>query len=121
MVPGKPRLHPKYRISMVIPARARPLKQDAATEVCRHSTTAYLIVRAGVDPAARGAFDDWYETGHLPDAVAALGSADALSDWSNVEENVHISFYRFPNLPAVRRVAASDSLKGEDRSVQPPL
>ena len=37
--------------------------------------TAYFIVRAEVDAEARDAFDAWYETEHLPDAVEALGAA----------------------------------------------
>ena len=74
--------------------------------------TAYFIVRAEVDPAARDAFDKWYETEHLPDAVAALGAASASRGWSDVDDNVHIAFYEFPDLAAVRRAMASDALKG---------
>ena len=44
-----------------------------------------------------------------------------MADWSNVEEYVHFSFYEFPDLPAVLRVAASVALMGDDRRVQPPL
>ncbi len=74
--------------------------------------TAYFIVRAEVDPAARDAFDKWYETEHLPDAVAALGAASASRGWSGVEENVHIAFYEFADMAAVKRMMASDALKG---------
>ena len=74
--------------------------------------TAIFIVRAEVDPEAREAFDAWYETEHLPDAVAALGASRAARGWSDVEENVHIAFYEFPDLAAVRRMMASDALKG---------
>ena len=74
--------------------------------------TAYFIVRAEVDPEARDAFDNWYENEHLPDAVAALGAAGASRGWSDVEDNVHIAFYEFPDLAAVKRMMASDALKG---------
>ena len=74
--------------------------------------TAYFIVRAEVDPAAREAFDAWYETEHLPDAVAALGAAGASRGWSGVEDNVHIAFYEFADMAAVQRMMASDALKG---------
>ena len=74
--------------------------------------TAVFIVRAEVDPDARDAFDAWYETEHLPDAVKALGASGASRGWSDVEENVHIAFYEFPDLAAVRRTMASDALKG---------
>ena len=54
--------------------------------------TAIFIVRAKVDPDARDAFDLWYETEHLQDAVKALGTTSASRGWSYVEENVHIAF-----------------------------
>ena len=34
--------------------------------------TAFLIVRAEVDPAVRDAFDAWYQDEHLPDAVRSF-------------------------------------------------
>ena len=74
--------------------------------------TAYFIVRAVVDPEARDAFDNWYETEHLPDAVKALGATSAARGWSGVEENVHIAFYEFADMAAVRQAMASDALKG---------
>ncbi len=74
--------------------------------------TAYFIVRAEVDPDARDAFGTWYETEHLPDAVAALGAAGASRGWSGVEDNVHIAFYEFADMAAVQRMMASDALKG---------
>ena len=74
--------------------------------------TAYFIVRAEVDPEARDAFDNWYENEHLPDAVAALGAAGASRGWSDVEDNVHIAFYEFADMAAVKRMMASDALKG---------
>ena len=74
--------------------------------------TALFIVRAEVDPEAREAFDAWYETEHLPDAVAALGAAGASRGWSGVEDNVHTAFYEFPDMAAVQRMMASDALKG---------
>ena len=74
--------------------------------------TAYFIVRGEVDLAARDAFDAWYETEHLPDAVNTLGAASASRGWSDVEENVHIALHEFPDMAAVRQMMASDALKG---------
>ena len=74
--------------------------------------TAIFIVRAQVDPDARDPLDHWYETMHLPDAVKALGATSASCGWSDVEENVHIAFYEFPDLAAVKRMMTSDALKG---------
>ena len=72
--------------------------------------TAFLIVRAEVDPAVRDAFDDWYRDEHLPDAVAAFSAAGAWRGWSAVEESVHFAFYEFATLDAVNRVMDSDAL-----------
>ncbi len=74
--------------------------------------TAYFIVRAEVDPAARDAFDTWYRDEHLPDATKAFGAAGASRGWSDVDDNIHIAFYRFADLAEVNRVMASDALKG---------
>ena len=72
--------------------------------------TAYLIVRAEVDPAAREAFDAWYDSEHLPDAVEAFGAARAWRGWSDVDDNVHMAFYEFADLAEVNRVMGSDAL-----------
>ena len=73
--------------------------------------SAYLIVRAEVDPAVRDAFDTWYRDEHLPDAVRAFGAAGAWRGWSAVDENVHVAFYEFADLAQVNGVMASDALK----------
>ena len=73
--------------------------------------TAFLIVRAEVDPAVRDAFDAWYQGEHLPDAVEAFGAAGAWRGWSDVDANVHIAFYEFRDMPDVNRVMGSDALK----------
>ncbi len=73
--------------------------------------TAFLIVRAEVDPAVRDAFDTWYREEHLPDAVEAFGAAGASRGWSDVEDDVHVAFYEFADLAEVRQVMGSDALK----------
>ncbi len=73
--------------------------------------TAFLIVRAKVDPTVRDAFDTWYQEKHLPEAVEAFAAAGASRGWSETEDNVHIAFYEFANLSEVKRVAESDALK----------
>ena len=41
---------------------------------------AWLVVRAVVaDPADRAAFDDWYRTEHLPDALKAFAARSAMA------------------------------------------
>ena len=80
--------------------------------------TAVFIVRAEVDPDARDAFDTWYETEHLPDAVAALGAAGASRGWSGVEENVLL------RVRGHGGSATDDGVRraqGHDRRVQPLL
>jgi hypothetical protein len=45
--------------------------------------TAFFVVRATVtDAGKRAAFDRWYETEHLPDAVKVFGVAKAWRFWS---------------------------------------
>ena len=73
--------------------------------------TAYLIVRAEVDPSVKAAFDSWYETEHLPDALKAFNALSAKRGWSSVEANVHIAFYEFENLDAANTLMNSDVLK----------
>ena len=72
---------------------------------------AFLIVRAQVDPAARDAFDTWYQNEHLPEAVEAFDAVGARRGWSDLEDNVHIAFYEFRDLPDVNRVMGSDAIK----------
>lgn len=44
---------------------------------------AFFVVRAVVPGASRrAAFDRWYETEHLPDAVQAFGVSKAWRFWS---------------------------------------
>ena len=73
--------------------------------------TAFLIVRAEVDPSVRQAFDAWYRSEHLPDAVEAFGAMGAWRGWSGLDDNVHMAFYEFAELADVHRVMASDALK----------
>ena len=73
--------------------------------------TAFLIVRAEVDPSVRDAFDAWYQNEHLPDAVRSFSAAGAWRGWSDVDDNVHIAFYEFADLAEVSAVMASDALK----------
>ena len=67
--------------------------------------TAYLIVRAEVPSGDRDAFDDWYETEHLPDAHAAFKSLSARRGWSDLQKNVHVAIYEFPSIEVARAIA----------------
>jgi hypothetical protein len=74
--------------------------------------TAWLMVRAEVAEGDRAAFDEWYETEHLPDAKRAFGARSAWRGWSDVTPGVHLAFYELADLAAVRAVLASDAMKG---------
>lgn len=74
--------------------------------------TAYLIVRAEVTPAVKTQFDAWYQNEHLPDALKAFNAISAKRGWSDVEDNVHLAFYEFPNLEAAKTLVNSDIMKG---------
>ena len=74
--------------------------------------SASFIVRAQVvDPAARDAFDTWYQNEHLPDAKSAFGARRAWRGWSEVETNVHYAFYEFDDIADVHAIPGSEQLK----------
>ena len=66
--------------------------------------TAFLIVRAEVDPSVKDAFDAWYQHEHLPEAVEAFGATSAWRGWSSVNDNVPMAFYEFMEPADVNRV-----------------
>ncbi|MEM7023798.1 MAG: hypothetical protein AAF637_14575 [Pseudomonadota bacterium] len=73
--------------------------------------TAYLIVRAQVDPSVRTEFDAWYQEEHLPEALGVFGARAAERGWSTIEPDVHYAFYAFPDLEAAKAVMGSEALK----------
>ena len=73
---------------------------------------AYLMVRAAVvDAADRPGFDRWYETEHLPDAVARFGAERGWRCWSRGAPAVHYAFYEFADVERVRSVLDSPGLR----------
>ena len=74
--------------------------------------TALFIVRAEIqDPTARDPFDRWYESEHLPDALAAFHARRAWRGWSEVDNRVHFAFYEFATLADAEAITDSDALK----------
>ena len=73
--------------------------------------TAFLIVRAEMDPAARDEFDTWYQDRHLRRGAEAYGAAGAWRGWSAVDDDVHVACYEFTDLADVDRATASDDRK----------
>jgi hypothetical protein len=73
--------------------------------------TAYLIVRAVVaEPADRPAFDHWYRTEHLPDAVKAFNASSGMRGWSTTDPSVHTAWYRFDTLEQVQAISNSPQI-----------
>lgn len=70
--------------------------------------TALFIVRAEVPEADREAFNHWYETEHLPDAMRAFGTDRARRGWSDLDPGTHVAVYEFPSLDHAHRIAAQD-------------
>ncbi len=65
---------------------------------------AVFMVRAKIaDPADRPAFDRWYETEHLPDALRILGAERAWRCWSEIDPTLHYAFYLFVSVEAAKR------------------
>ncbi len=73
---------------------------------------AVFMVRAEVEQADRAAFDHWYETEHLPDALKVFGADRAWRSWSTVDPSIHIAFYEFDHLDRITAFQDSDGLKG---------
>jgi hypothetical protein len=69
------------------------------------------MVRAVVGEADRAAFDKWYETEHLPDAVKTFDAKRAWRSWSTVDPSVHIAFYEFDDLGQIEAFQQGDGLK----------
>ena len=68
---------------------------------------AYLMVRAVLAEAAdRPRFDRWYETEHLPEAVAGFRAQRGWRCWSQTNPVVHYAFYELADL--ARAQAALD-------------
>jgi hypothetical protein len=73
---------------------------------------AFFIVRASVtDAARRAAFDKWYETEHLPDAVKSFGAKKAWRFWSASDPAVHQAMYQFDDEAALERATTGDEMK----------
>lgn len=71
--------------------------------------TALFIVRAEVATEDRAAFDRWYEAEHLPDAMAAFGTARARRGWSETDPGIHVAVYEFGTLEEARAIAGGDA------------
>ena len=71
--------------------------------------SALFIVRAMVPEADRAAFDHWYETEHLPDAVKNFGCSCARRGWSELDPGVHVAAYDFPDAERARDLLAGDA------------
>ena len=71
-----------------------------------------FMVRAVVaDAADRPGFDRWYETEHLPDAVARFGARRGWRCWSRIDPSVHYAFYEFADLARAQAVLDSPELR----------
>ena len=73
--------------------------------------TAYLIVRAEVPEAEQDAFDHWYESEHLPDALTAFKACSAQRGWSVETPNIHYAMYEFSDLEKANAAAKSEEIK----------
>jgi hypothetical protein len=74
--------------------------------------SAYFVVRATVaDPAKRAAFDAWYHSEHLPDAVKSFGAEKAWRSWSVSDPSVHVASYQFADQAALDRAMNGDDMK----------
>ncbi len=74
--------------------------------------TALLMVRAELAEAAdRPAFDRWYETEHLPDALKVFQADRAWRCWSAVDSSIHYAFYQFAGVEKAQSVLRSAGMR----------
>ena len=72
---------------------------------------AFFVVRAIItDAGRRAAFDRWYETEHLPDAVKVFGVAKAWRFWSLDDPSLHQAMYQFESEAALHAMLKGDAL-----------
>lgn len=71
--------------------------------------SAFFIVRAEVQEEDRAAFDRWYQTEHMPDAMRAFQPTKARRGWSDIDPTVHIAVYEFENLDRARVLVGGDA------------
>jgi hypothetical protein len=75
-------------------------------------SAAFFVVRAIVsDATKRAAFDRWYETEHLPDAVKAFGVSKAWRFWSLDDPSLHQAMYQFDDEEKLNAMLKGDALK----------
>ena len=74
-------------------------------------TPACLIVRAQVPTDERAAFDRWYQTEHLPDALAAFKAVGARRGWVDDRPATHVAIYEFASMEQARAVAGSPEIE----------
>ena len=73
---------------------------------------ALFVVRATVaDPAKRAAFDEWYRSEHLPDAVKTFGAQRAWRCWSETDPAVHQATYHLADRAALDRAVNGEGMK----------
>jgi hypothetical protein len=72
---------------------------------------AYFVVRAVVAEPDRPAFDTWYRTEHLPDAVKAFQAEHGWRAWSRSDPSVHYAFYQFADVAAAEAVVGSAQIR----------
>lgn len=73
---------------------------------------AFFVVRATVsDPSKRAAFDKWYATEHLPDAIKSFGVKKAWRFWSLSDPSLHQATYQFDDEASLERMMKGEELK----------
>jgi hypothetical protein len=93
--------------SLRYPAAINGHQQNVSEETM---PAAYFVVRASVtDPTKRKAFDQWYQSVHMPDAAKSFGMRKAWRFWSLADPSIHQATYQFDDEASLDR-----AMKGED-------
>ena len=66
---------------------------------------------ASIRAGKRAAFDKWYETEHLPDAVKSFGVKKAWRFWSATDPSLHQAMYQFDDEASLDRATKGEEMK----------
>ncbi len=73
----------------------------------------YLMVRAVLaDANDRPAFEHWYVTEHMPQAIEAFGALRGWRYWNRTDPDVHFAFYEFASVAEADALVSSSALAG---------
>jgi hypothetical protein len=99
--------------AILLPSTAINNRQPHQQKVSEETMpAAFFVVRAAVtEPAKRKAFDQWYQSVHMPDAAKSFGVKKAWRFWSLADFSIHQATYQFDDEASLDRAMKGEELK----------